>query len=219
MKNTSLKLAIVSLLLSSLLGCSSDDHTYAAIETEYGTMVVQLYNTTPKHRDNFIKLAEEGFYDDLLFHRVITGFMIQGGDPDSKGADSNKPLGFGGPGYEIDAEIGEIHMKGALAAAHNGNPEKRSSGSQFYIVQGRSWDDNFLDKMEADKGIQYTPAQRIVYKEMGGTPSLDGDYTVFGMVVEGMEVIDQIAQVNTGRANRPVNDVKMKVRILQSYSR
>ncbi len=203
------------LILLLFSGCNNDPHTYATIETEMGTIKVKLYNTTPQHRDNFIKLANEGFYDDLLFHRVIDGFMIQGGDPDSKNALPDKVLGFGGPGYEIPAEIDGVHyhFKGALAAARNNNPEKRSSGSQFYIVHGKPVDDNFLDRIEQQKGIQYTEEQRAMYKELGGTPILDNDYTVFGEVVEGLDVVDQIAAVEVGRSNRPTKDLKMKVSV------
>lgn len=217
MKNISPFCFTLLLLLSLFFGCNSSEHTYVKIETDYGDMVAQLYNTTPQHRDNFIKLVEEGFYDDLLFHRIIQGFMIQGGDPDSKNAAPDQPLGYGGPGYQIPAEFGELHFKGALAAASNGNPEKKSSGSQFYIVQGRKWTDDALDKFAANKGITYTPAQRKVYMEMGGTPNLDYDYTVFGTVVEGLDVIDKIAAVPTSRSNRPNQDVKMKLTILRNY--
>ena len=192
----------------------ADDHTYAEIETDFGTMKVMLYNSTPNHRDNFIKLANEGFYDGLLFHRVIDGFMLQGGDPDSKNAAPGQALGQGGPGYQIDHEIGAPHIRGALAAARTQNPQKRSSGSQFYIVQGSPVDDNTLNQMEQQKGIKYNDAQRQLYKELGGAPFLDNDYTVYGEVVDGFDVIDKIAQVPKGQADRPVQDVKMTVRIL-----
>jgi len=202
------------LLMFFLNSCSSDDSTYASIETSYGTMVVRLFNSTPQHRDNFIRLANEGFYDSLMFHRVISGFMIQGGDPNSKFAGPQDQLGFGSPGYTLDAEIGALHFKGALAAARDMNPEKRSSGSQFYIVHGNNVNDSTLDNIELQKGIVYTPEERDLYKKVGGAPFLDGDYTVFGEVVEGMEVIDAIAAVPKGRADRPVTDVRMKVNII-----
>ena len=188
---------------AALWNCDSDPYTYAEISTSLGTMKVKLYNTTPKHRDNFIKLAESGFYDGLLFHRVINGFMMQGGDPNSRDAAPDAPLGFGGPGYQVDAEIGGIHLKGALAAASDGNPEKRSSGSQFYIVQGRPVQDDFLTEQERNKGIKYSDLQRQMYREIGGAPFLDNDYTVFGEVVEGMEIIDKVCSVPTSRADRP----------------
>jgi cyclophilin family peptidyl-prolyl cis-trans isomerase len=201
--------------LTWLLSCNQDDHTYALIETAYGNMKVMLYNTTPKHRDNFIKLAKAGFYDELLFHRVINNFMIQGGDPDSKNAAPGTPLGMGGPGYQIDAEIGAPHLKGALAAARDMNPQKKSSGSQFYIVQGQRVDEAVLSGIEHQKGMRYNPEQRKLYAEIGGTPFLDNDYTVFGEVVEGLDVLDKIATVPTDPGNRPLQDVKMKVKIIR----
>lgn len=203
------------MLFLGLSACQQDEFTHAEIITDYGTIEVILYNSTPKHRDNFIKLASEGFYDDLLFHRVVNGFMIQGGDPDSKSAAPGQSLGRGGPGYQIDAEIGAPHFRGALAAARDGNPLKRSSGSQFYIVQGRPVTEEALDQMEQQKSIRYSPEQRQVYLEEGGSPFLDNEYTVFGEVVSGMEVIDQIAAMETDPNNRPTQDVRMKVRILE----
>jgi cyclophilin family peptidyl-prolyl cis-trans isomerase len=190
------------------------------ITTDFGTMVVELYDATPLHRDNFIKLAEEGYYNGLLFHRVIDGFMIQGGDPNSKDAPAGAPLGSGGPGYQIPAEFVDslVHIKGALAAARMGdgvNPEKKSSGSQFYIVQGNIVDDRTLDMLEQRKGIPYTPEQRKAYKEVGGTPMLDRDYTVFGRVTSGLEVIDMIARVQKDGRDRPVQDVRMQVRVIR----
>ena len=190
------------------------------IETDYGNMTVLLYNATPKHRDNFIKLAEQGYFDGLLFHRVIKGFMIQGGDPNSKNAPAGKALGTGGPGYPIPAEFVDslVHVKGALSAARQGdrvNPEKRSSGSQFYIVQGKPLTDAELDMIESRKGIRYTPAQRAAYKKLGGTPFLDRDYTVFGRVIKGLDVIDKIANVQTDQRDRPKKDVKMKVKAVK----
>jgi len=212
MKKQTLWLAI---LFMAAIGCNSDPYTYAMIETEFGDMKIKLYNSTPLHRDNFIKLAKEGFYEDLLFHRVMNEFMIQGGDPDSRTASPQQQLGMGGPGYQIDAEIGALHLKGALAAARTPNPEKRSSGSQFYIVHGRAVSDAELDQIQQMRNITYSPEQRQLYKELGGYPSLDFEYTVYGEVVEGLEVIDQIATVTTGQANRPVQDVKMNIRILK----
>jgi len=174
------------------------DKCLVEIQTNYGSMLVELFDETPKHRDNFFKLAEEGFYEDLLFHRVISGFMIQGGDPNSRGAAQNIPLGSGGPGYQIDAEIQEniVHIKGALAAARTGdalNPEKKSSGSQFYIVHGRPVDKNTLTSIEMRNGMTYTDYEKSLYNGKKGTPNLDRKYTLFGQVIEGMEVIDKIA--------------------------
>ncbi len=191
--------------------------TLVEITTDYGTMTAKLYNGTPRHRENFIKLATKGYYDDLLFHRVIPGFMIQGGDPDSRGAAPAAQLGQGGPEYKIPAEIRPeyVHKKGALAAARMSdqiNPERASSGSQFYIVQGTLHTPQSLGPMEAQNG--YTGAQKEAYFSLGGTPQLDGGYTVFGEVIEGLDVIDKIAAVQIAAGDRPAQDVKMKVRVL-----
>ena len=193
---------------------------YVKIETSYGDMVVKLYNETPLHRDNFIKLVKEGTYDGLLFHRVINQFMIQGGDPKSRTAKPGQMLGDGELGYTIPAEFvpGLFHKKGALAAARQGdevNPKKASSSCQFYIVQGTTWDANRLKMVEQRMGKSFTPEQAEAYATVGGTPFLDGDYTVFGEVVEGMEVIDKIAAVQCGPMDRPVEDVKMKMSIIE----
>lgn len=183
------------------------------METNYGSMTILLSNETPLHRDNFVKLVEEGYYDDLLFHRVINGFMIQGGDPESRNAGPKKRLGSGGPGYQIPAEFSDslVHVKGALAAARTPNPEKKSSGSQFYIVHGKKMQEAQLKMIEAKNDMTYTPAQRKAYLELGGTPHLDKGYTVFGMVIEGLDVIDKIAAVKTLPGDRPEVDVKMKI--------
>jgi len=190
------------------------------IETPYGNMTAILYNETPQHRDNFIKLAEEGFYNDLLFHRVINNFMIQGGDPKSKGAAPTQPLGSGGPGYTVPAEFVDslVHVKGALSAARLGdqmNPRKESSGSQFYIVHGQKASADQLKMMEARKGMTYTDEAKRIYQEEGGTPFLDKDYTVFGRVIKGLDVIDKIAAVKTARGDRPMEDVKMKMTVIK----
>jgi len=177
-------------------------------------MRVMLYDETPIHRDNFVKLANEGYYDGLLFHRIIDGFMAQGGDPDSRGAAPSAILGQGGPGYTLPAEIGAPHIKGALAAARLGgaaNPGKESSGSQFYVVQGRPVHPAQIEALEKQKNVKYNDAQRKLYEELGGTPGLDGDYTVFGEVVEGLEVIDKLGAVDVGGNNRPKEDLVMKV--------
>lgn len=190
------------------------------IQTQHGNMLVKLYDETPKHKANFMKLASEQFYDSLLFHRVIQGFMIQGGDPGSRGAPARKQLGGGSPGYQIDAEINPefVHVKGALSAARTGdavNPEKKSSGSQFYIVQGTPVEEAQLKMMERRKGLKYTDEQKKVYQEQGGTPFLDMEYTVFGEVVDGREVIDKIAAQKTGTADRPAEDIFMKVIVIK----
>lgn len=201
-------------------GKNSEKNYYVKIETSYGDMVVKLYNETPLHRDNFIKLVKEGTYNDLLFHRVINQFMIQGGDPNSRNAKPGQALGDGGLGYTVPAEFvaGLYHKKGALAAARQSdqvNPEKRSSACQFYIVQGNTWDAARLKMVEQRSGKSFTAEQANVYATLGGTPFLDGDYTVFGEVVEGMEVIDKIAAVPCGQMDRPIEDVKMKMSILE----
>jgi cyclophilin family peptidyl-prolyl cis-trans isomerase len=272
-RNIHLLLALAILFLAS---CSPSGKStqqkgpVVQIKTEYGTMKVLLYNQTPQHRDNFLKLVKQGFYNGLLFHRVIPGFMIQGGDPKSRDAEPGQLLGNGGPGYTLPAEIkpGLIHKKGALAAARLGdqvNPEKRSSGSQFYIVEGKVFTPGELDSLEvlrtqheaqdiyhqlfmkkADsvrilqeqgKQIEYadmldrlekqaedsaaahpfhfTPQQRKTYTTIGGVPHLDGNYTVFGEVVEGLNVIDSIAHVKTDGHDRPLKDVQMSMKILK----
>lgn len=212
-----MKIKFFALILgfAFLASCNSDSKTYVTIETEYGNMVAELYDSTPKHKENFIKLTKEGFYDGLIFHRVIEGFMIQGGDPNSRDADLSKRLGSGGPGYRIDAEIGAPHFKGTLAAARTGgasNPEKKSSGSQFYIVQGNKQTDAQLDNFENQKGFKYNADQRAKYKSIGGTPGLDADYTVFGELISGLDVIDKIAAVAKD-GQRPLENVEMKVRM------
>ena len=166
------------------------------ITTDSGVIIVKLYDSTPLHRDNFVKLVSQHFYDSLLFHRVIQGFMIQGGDPNSKNAQPGQMLGNGGGDMErIPAEFRQslIHKKGVLAAARDGNPQKASSACQFYIVQGNIISDEQLNQFEMSIGMKYTPAQRLAYKTIGGTPMLDQNYTVFGEVISGLKVIDKIA--------------------------
>lgn len=261
----------IAMFMASIMGMEAKEkENLVKIECEYGTMVVRLYDDTPQHRDNFLKLVKEGFYNDLLFHRVIKDFMVQGGDPDSKGAPAGKQLGAGDVGYTVPAEFvypTHYHKKGALAAARQGdqvNPEKRSSGCQFYIVQGKKYNENELNQMERalgqkamqarfdqlvqenkdsikamrinrdqaglqalqdklvktvetefkDKQSVKMPEQmRKDYMEIGGTPFLDNEYTVFGEVVEGLDVIDKIAAVETNPGDRPKTDIKMKVKI------
>ncbi len=236
-------------------------------QTNKGNITLKLYNETPKHRDNYIKLVNEKFFDGLLFHRVIESFMIQGGDPDSKGAEPGKRLGEGGPGYQIDAEFvdGLIHKKGVLAAAREGdqaNPQKRSSGSQFYIVQGKIFRPGELDSLvmkynfraknmiyqkyfrakysELSKAgevidnikidslimpivekefakypkVELTDYQKKIYTTVGGTPHLDGNYTVFGEVIEGLDIVDKIAASETGEYDRPTEDVIIKKAVI-----
>lgn len=217
MKQLFLILLSLSFLLSMTSCEQGEKFTHAEIETDFGTIKVKLYNDTPKHRDNFIKLAKEGFYDDLLFHRIIPGFMMQGGDPDSKDATPQQRLGAGGLDYLVDAELGHLHYKGALAAARTGgpaNPEKKSSSCQFYIVQGKPVTEQQLDMFSKQKGMTLNEAQRKKYLEVGGAPFLDMDYTVYGEVVEGLDVVDKVCAVQTASGDRPLEDVKMKVRIV-----
>ena len=242
------------------------------ISTNYGDIVVRLYDETPEHRDNFLKLAREGYYDSTLFHRVIKDFMIQGGDPDSKGAPAGKHLGTGGPEYTLPAEFvypQYFHKRGVLSAARQGdqvNPERRSSGSQFYIVWGKKYTEYELKQLatqldgqrgqqifnglaaqhrdsiqamyqrgdnkglmelqnrlaaETDKilketpGFTFTPEQTEAYTKVGGTPFLDNQYTVFGEVVEGLDVVEKIQKVATGSADRPKEDVVMTMTVLE----
>lgn len=262
---------IILLMAMTMVATAQEKETMVVLTTEYGTMKIKLYNETPQHRDNFIKLIEKGFYNDLLFHRVIKDFMIQGGDPDSKNAPASKQLGAGDVGYTIPAEFvypKYYHKKGALAAARQGdqvNPEKRSSGCQFYIVQGKvmseveigQMEKNMLNKakqnrfyqmadersaeiqklraaqdkeglmklqneliaqMEKEfegKKIEMPAEMKKDYMTIGGTPFLDNEYTVFGEVVEGLEVIDAIAAVQTMPGDRPKSDLKMKIEIVK----
>lgn len=187
------------------------------IETSMGNMIAEIFDSTPLHQDNFVKMVEQSYYDSLLFHRVINGFMIQGGDPESRNAPPKKMLGSGGPGYTIKAEFLDslAHVKGALAAARTNNPQKRSSGSQFYIVQGRPVTDAELNKKEGSADFRYPRHVREAYAELGGTPFLDQEYTVFGRVIEGLEVIDDIASVSTNSSNRPKEDVWMIIRLIR----
>ncbi len=248
-----------------------DENTMVLIKTEMGNIKLKLYNDTPEHKKNFIKLVEEGFYNDLLFHRVINHFMIQGGDPASKNAQPGARLGGGSPDYTIPAEIlpNHFHKKGALAAARKGgpsNPEKRSSSSQFYIVQGAVFSEGKLDTMEMSMNnraknelmkeritaasdelsqfrknndkvgfdirvaemreevdsiwetrekVKISPEKREIYSTLGGYPSLDNEYTVFGEVVEGLDVLDKIAAVETDQYDRPKIDIKMEVELIK----
>jgi peptidylprolyl isomerase len=243
------------------------------IETSLGNIKIRLYDETPQHRDNFLKLVEQHYYDSLLFHRVIKGFMVQGGDPESKGASANKQLGSGGPGYQIPAEIiypQLFHKRGALSAARTGdqmNPMKESSGSQFYIVWGDIYSETQLTQMESQKKQQamqsyfqavaaerrdsiqkmydagnnagletlqkelaalteaefkqhpekggFTAEQKKAYSTVGGTPHLDAEYTVFGEVIEGLDIVGKMQECKTGNNDRPVQDITMKMTIVE----
>jgi peptidyl-prolyl cis-trans isomerase B (cyclophilin B) len=225
------KIFLISLILSVFFNIScfaqkNKKETKVLISTTHGDIKVVLYNETPKHRDNFIKLVKEGTYDETLFHRIIKDFMIQGGDPESKNAEAGKMLGEGGLGYTIPAEFDSnlIHKKGALAAARMGdnvNPNKESSSCQFYIVQGKSFSKEEIDKILKGKNakrttpINYTEEQYKIYENLGGTPHLDMDYTIFGEVIEGLDVVDKIAAVDKDRGDRPKEDIKMTMKIVK----
>lgn len=190
------------------------------ISTQLGEIKLKLYDETPLHRDNFIKLINENYFDSTLFHRVINKFMIQGGDPDSRRAVAGAMLGNGGPNYTIPAEFVPtlIHKKGVLAAAREGdmvNPQKASSGSQFYIVQGKVFTTEELDMLSKRMGKSFTEEQIKTYTTIGGTPHLDGNYTVFGEVISGWDVIDKIAAVATDQNNRPKEDIRMFVKFAE----
>jgi peptidyl-prolyl cis-trans isomerase B (cyclophilin B) len=192
------------------------------ITTTAGVILIELYDQTPKHRDNFLKLARHHFYDSVLFHRVIPNFMIQGGDPSSKHAAAGAQLGEGDVGYTIPAEFDTtlFHTRGTLAAARDDNPAKASSGCQFYIVQGKKYTDAELDALEKGRlhGQKIPWSHRQAYKTEGGTPWLDMNYTVFGRVLSGMQVVDAIASVKTDRNNRPISDVRiLKVRVVKKF--
>jgi len=217
---------IVFIAIITLVTSCKKKENLVVMETNKGNIELKLYDATPLHRDNFKNLVEEGAFDSLLFHRVIKNFMIQGGDPDSKHAEPGALLGEGDRPYTIPAEFrleeGIFHRRGALAAAREGddvNPEQRSSAMQFYIVWGKVFNDEELDYIQkridnyTDGRVQLTPEMREVYKTVGGTPHLDGQYTVFGEVVSGLDVVDAIQQVATDTIDRPLEDV----RIIRAY--
>ena len=202
-------LVVITLLITHTVIAQKNK---VVITTEYGKITLMLYDNTPQHRDNFIKLVKSHFYDSTLFHRVIPAFMIQGGDPNSKHAKAGEMLGNGDVGYTIPAEINDTnyHKRGVLAAARDNNPAKSSSGCQFYIVVGKKFTDAELDNISKSNGRTYTPEQRNMYKTIGGTPHLDGNYTVFGEVLDGMDVVDKIVSAPRDRADRPNKDIAMQ---------
>ena len=213
MKRIFLLLSFSFLLLFS---CSNEPKSpYAVIKTDMGDIKIRLFESVPGHTNNFIKLTKEGFYDGLLFHRVVNGFMIQGGDPASRDAAPGIPLGNGGPGYQVPAEIRNYHFRGTLSAARTPdrvNPERQSSGSQFFIVSGSPVTDEMLNTMERNLNIKYTQAERDLYTKIGGYPSLDTQYTAYGEVTEGMDVVDKIVSVPAApqsQGSRPFEDIKM----------
>ena len=215
------KLVMLLSLVAVMASCSSKKEYMVRMFTTAGVVDMKLYDETPKHRDNFVKLVKEQRYDSLLFHRVIRNFMIQGGDPDSKYAAPGKLLGEGDLGYTVEPEFMpelHFHRRGALAAAREGddvNPTKASSASQFYIVWGNVFTKEQLDRLKTQykqrtgKDITITPEQLEVYTTIGGTPHLDGDYTVFGEVVKGLEVVDAIQNVKCDENDRPLRDVRI----------
>ena len=217
-------LLMAIMLIAGATGHSQDDSTITRkdrkrdvlVETNFGDIIVRLSDSTPLHRDNFLKLVKTGFYDSVLFHRVIRNFMIQAGDPGSRRAKPGQLMGGGGPAYRIPAEFKTtlFHKRGVIAAARDNNPEKASSGSQFYIVQGKVFTDAGLDSVETYRlnGKKIPPEHREVYKTIGGAPHLDQGYTVFGEVIKGMDVVDKIAAVPTSKGedrDRPLEDVRI----------
>lgn len=186
----------------------------AKIVTNYGTIIVELYDGTPLHRDNFVKLANEHFFDSLLFHRVIKNFVLQAGDPVSKNANDTAQLGEGDLGYTVPAEIFPekyFHKRGALGMARDDNPAKASSACQFYIVTGRIANDSIFNKAkERTGGYEIGEEHKKVYRSIGGIPHLDSRYTVFGEVLKGIEVADKISAVLTDKNNRPIKEVRIK---------
>jgi cyclophilin family peptidyl-prolyl cis-trans isomerase len=233
MRSTKKILTLFAVLSLIFVGCKSNKNsqtventdttmkeekqTTILISTPYGDMKAILYNQTPQHRDNFIKIIKDGVLDSTLFHRVIQGFMIQGGDPTSKTAKKGQMLGSGDLGYRVPAEFNSnlIHKKGALAAARDMNPQKASSACQFYICQGKVYTMAELNNFEMRMNRTFTELQRQTYTTGGGVPFLDGDYTVFGQVIEGLDVIDSIAKVKTDRNDRPLEDIRMTVKIVE----
>jgi cyclophilin family peptidyl-prolyl cis-trans isomerase len=223
-----MKNLLAPLILLCIISCSGPKKTSVAggrqvklqLTTAYGTMVIKLYNETPLHRDNFVKLVRQHFFDSLLFHRVDKGFMIQGGDPDSRHAKPGQHLGEGSLSYTLAPEFDTalFHKKGALAAAREAdaaNPKKRSNASQFYIVEGKTFTDAEMDKMQEKLHIKIPENHRRVYRTSGGAPFLDMNYTVFGEVVSGFEVIDKIAGVAKDNNDRPLQNIAMKIIIVK----
>ncbi len=219
MKKQNLLLSIFTSCLLTFGAINNMQAQTVVFETTSGSIKMKLYDETPLHKENFINLVKDGYYDSILFHRVIQGFMIQGGDPNSRKAEAGRPLGDGGPDYTIPAEFHPdlFHKKGAIAAARLGdqiNPAKNSSGSQFYIVQGQVLNADQLNMLtQSGRHKTFSENEIKAYTTVGGTPQLDQNYTVFGEVIEGLDVVDRIASADTDGRNRPVNDV----RIIKAY--
>lgn len=207
-----MKRVLSTILLAAVLTPAVAQKHKAIIETQYGKIVLKLYDDTPIHTKNFVKIAKSGQYDGLLFHRIIPQFMVQGGDPNSKNADANTPVGMGSIGDRLKAEINPkyYHKRGALAAARDNNPDKSSSGSQFYIVVGKKFGENELEQISKRTSHTFTPEQKEVYKNEGGSPHLDGNYTVFGEMISGYEVLDALASVPRNPGDRPKENQKME---------
>jgi cyclophilin family peptidyl-prolyl cis-trans isomerase len=207
-----MKKSILLLLCLCLVSFSfAKKPTRVVIKTDYGKIVMVLYDNTPLNRDNMIKLAKKHYYDSTLFHRVIPQFVIQGGDPDSKHAKPGQALGEGDLGYRVPAEINDVdfHKRGALGVARDNTPDKSGSACQFYIVTGKKYTDADLDNMEKHGGHKFTAAQREAYKTVGGVPHLDGGYTVFGEVTEGMDVVEKISNEPRDQHDRPKQDIRI----------
>ena len=215
MKKTVCFLLLLITITAAVAQKKSKKDYLVTITTEFGVMHAILHDQTPKHKANFIALADTGFYNGTLFHRIIENFMVQGGDPQSKKARAGQALGEGDVGYQVPAEFDEklFHKKGALAAARDNNPAKASSGCQFYIVQGKKFTDDELAVQEKRAARQLTDAQKQVYKTLGGTPHLDGSYTVFGEVINGLEILDTIAKQPRDNRDRPQKDIPMQVKV------
>lgn len=204
------------LLLMFLAACQKPAADSVVITTPLGDISVRLYDETREYQKNFISLTKEGFYDSLLFHRVIPDIIIQGGDPDSKYAPAGKYLGRGGVDYTLKPDFRYVHTYGAVAAARRPdqvNPQKESSGSQFYIVMGHPVSDKDLDRIESEKGFRYTEEQRKLYKLIGGIPEFDGDYTVFGEVTAGMDAVERISRTPRDADDRPREDIRMEIKL------
>lgn len=214
-------LLLLGLVQSAVCGAEREKRTQVRFETTMGDFTIELFNETPAHRDNFIKLVKSGYYDGLLFHRIIRDFMVQTGDPDSRNAKPGQELGEGGPDYTLPLELDlpyHYHYRGAVAAAREGddvNPQRRSSGSQFYIVWGKTFTPQKLsgiaDSVVENTGgeAEITPDMSRTYQTVGGAPHLDGQYTVFGEISEGLKVVGQMQKVKTDKHDRPVEDVKI----------
>ena len=215
MKKTVCFLLLLITITAAVAQKKSKKDYLVTITTEFGVMHAILHDQTPKHKANFIALADTGFYNGTLFHRIIENFMVQGGDPQSKKARAGQALGEGDVGYQVPAEFDEklFHKKGALAAARDNNPAKASSGCQFYIVQGKKFTGDELAVQEKRAARQLTDAQKQVYKTLGGTPHLDGSYTVFGEVINGLEILDTIAKQPRDNRDRPQKDIPMQVKV------